>query len=87
MHTNAKRIPKLFTQGTGFPDVSLANHVEACRENGEPRLLKITEQSWTDEHIQYMLPRWQSIWKPRGIRISSPESRTFLIEFVGEPED
>ena len=86
MHTDAKKTPKLFTQGTGFPDVSLAKNVEACREDGEPRLLKISDPGWTDEHIQYMLPRWQSIWRPRGIILSSPGNQTFLIEFIGEED-
>ena len=64
-----------------FPDVDLSKTIEQTREDGNTRLLHVTGL-WTEEHINsWVLPRWRSIWEPRGIALSV-QGTTFKIDKV-----
>ena len=68
----------LETTSTTFPDVDLSTIIEQTRADGNTRLLHITK-FWSKDHINsWVLPRWRSIWEPRGIDLSV-EGTTFTV--------
>jgi len=68
----------LETTSTTFPDVDLSTIIEQTRADGNTRLLHITK-FWSKDHINsWVLPRWRSIWQPRGIDLSV-EGTTFKV--------
>jgi len=68
----------LETTSTTFPDVDLSATIEQTRADGNTRLLHVTK-FWSKHHIDsWVLPRWRSIWEPRGIDLSV-EGTTFTV--------
>ena len=68
----------LETTSTTFPDVDLSTIIEQTRADGNTRLLHVTK-FWSKDHINsWVLPRWRSIWQPRGIDLSV-EGTTFKV--------
>ena len=68
----------LETTSTTFPDVDLSTIIEQTRADGNTRLLHVTK-FWSKDHINsWVLPRWRSIWQPRGIDLSV-EGTTFRV--------
>ena len=68
----------LETTSTTFPDVDLSTTIEQTRTDGNTRLLHVTK-FWSKDHIDsWVLPRWRSIWEPRGIDLSV-EGTTFTV--------
>ena len=66
-------------------DVELCRIISATQDDHQARLCEITHRLWTDKHIaKHVLPRWQTVWHPRGISLSLHDNRTLLIEYVGE---
>ena len=68
-----------------LPDVELCKIISDTQDDQQTRLCTINHRLWTDDHIaKHVLPRWQTVWHPRGISLSLHDNRTLLIEYVGE---
>jgi len=73
------------TASSDMVDVELCRIISATQDDHKTRLCEITHRLWTDQHIAtHVLPRWQTVWHPRGINLSLHDNRTLLIEYVGD---
>lgn len=70
----------LETTSTAFPDVDLSTTIEQTRADGNTRLLHVTG-FWSPDHIEsWIIPRWRSIWEPRGIELSADDTTIRVVK-------